>query len=96
VAVGDVMNYLAHGPAAFTVRRIELGIAEAGCDFAQAIWELAQGFNVRGSHAGKAGGRRSEMADGIAEVGLVRHGFCPPLLSQDLLGSAIDDGLRWW
>ncbi len=63
VAVGDVMDDLAHGPAAVAVGRVELGVAQALDGGAKLLGKLAQSVDVRGrwSAEAAAGGRNRPM-----------------------------------
>ena len=68
VAVGDVMDELAHGPSAVAVRRVKLGVAQAFDCGAKLPGKLAQRVDVRGSLVGEGGGRRTKASDRIAKI----------------------------
>jgi hypothetical protein len=68
VAVGNVMDELADGPAAFAIRGVELDGAEAFDGGAEVLRERGEGGQVRGV-VGGIGFGAAEFADGVARVG---------------------------
>lgn len=75
VAVGDVMDELADGPAAFALGGVELGLIEAIDSGAEALREQAQSLDVSGADAGQSAGRGAEAANGKPEVVKISHGW---------------------
>jgi hypothetical protein len=75
VAVGDVVDKLADGPAAFAVRSVELGIAEAIGGGAEVFRERGDDGDVR-SVVGEIRFRSAEMTDGVAGVDGGRDSGC--------------------
>ncbi len=79
VAVGDVVNELADGPAAFAVGRVELGLVELGAGVTQVFGQLGEGPESALQHAlrqGLAGVGPLEAADRVTWVGRSRgRGF---------------------
>jgi hypothetical protein len=74
MAVGDVVDHLAHGPAAFAVGRVELGAAEAFDCGAEMIGERAKMIDLRDAHAGHRSRRRDKGSNRKTEVVEVGHG----------------------
>ena len=71
VAVGDVVDDLADGPAAFAVGGVELGVVEPGNGLAKTGGQLAEGFDLVGARAFRGG---VEAADRIAKFVRGVHG----------------------
>jgi hypothetical protein len=67
VTVGNVVDELADGPAAFTVGRVELGVAEAVGGGAEILRQGSDGSDVRGV-VGEIGFCAAEFADGKARI----------------------------
>jgi len=73
MAVGEMVNQLADGPAALSVRGIELSVAQAVDGGAQVFRQRGDGGDVRGV-IGEIGFSAAESADRVARVGLSRWG----------------------
>ena len=82
VAVGDVMDELADGPAAFAIGGVELGWGESVDGGAEVLGQQAQSLDVSGANAGQSAGRRAEAADGKAEVVEIGHGWNFSMVSK--------------
>lgn len=83
MAVSDVVDELAEGPAAVAVGGVQLRVRQGGEGFAKELRELCEGGDGVEALAGRDGlaqGGADEFADGIARVwcvemlGLRRHG----------------------
>ena len=74
MAVGYVVHQLAHRPAAFAIRRIELRIIESVYGSTEVLGENAQGLNTRGARVAPKGGRSAEASDGITKIVQDCHG----------------------
>ena len=74
MTVGDVMDQLAYGPAAFAIGTIELRVVQAFDRRAKALGKMAQRFDMCSANAWKRGCGRIEAADGIAKIVQVCHG----------------------
>ncbi len=74
MAVGDVMDQLTDRPAAFSVGRVELGVAETADGGAELRRKLAHNVDVRVAGGGVITGGRLEAANWIAGVVQFGHG----------------------
>jgi len=74
VRVGDMVDDLADGPAAFAVGRVELVVFKVEHGRAKLGWHLTNCFDGVTKVFRRNGFTRSEVADGITRVVGLRHG----------------------